>query len=59
LNGYFWLLQRGLIYRYLRRNSAAADLLSAGLDGLPAEQRDAEWLSPYRRHLDAVQALCG
>jgi len=55
----FWLLQRGLIYRYLGRNSAAADLLAAGLDELPAEQRDAEWLFHYQRHLDAVRALCG
>jgi transcriptional regulator with XRE-family HTH domain len=52
----FWTLQRGLIYRYLGRNQAAADLLTAGLDELPLEQRDAEWTGDYRRALAEVQA---
>ncbi|WP_171843072.1 helix-turn-helix domain-containing protein [Carbonactinospora thermoautotrophica] len=52
----FFTLQRGLTYRYLgrhdrARNGQAVAWLTAGLDGLPADQRRAEWAGEFVYHL--------
>ncbi|WP_158883912.1 helix-turn-helix domain-containing protein [Amycolatopsis anabasis] len=52
----FLQMQRGRAYRYLGRYQEAANLLAAGLDALPPEQRDAEWITSYRNDLGAVQS---
>lgn len=41
----------GLAYLALGRKVAAADHLRAGLEGLPEDQRDAEWTAEYREAL--------
>jgi hypothetical protein len=51
----FWLLEEGRVYRYLGRAGRAADLLTTGLDALPAEQQGAEWADDYRRDLAALE----
>lgn len=53
----FWLLEEGRVYRYLGRPGRAADLLTAGLDALPAEQQGAEWANTYRRDLAALEPV--
>ncbi|TCO57303.1 helix-turn-helix transcriptional regulator [Actinocrispum wychmicini] len=50
----FWLLEEGRVYRYLGRPVRAAELLTAGLDTLPAEQQAAEWADSYRRDLASL-----
>jgi hypothetical protein len=52
----FARLQEGLAHRYLargdcRRARLAAEYLTAGLDGLPEEQRGAEWAAEFVYHL--------
>lgn len=42
----------GLTYLALGDTAAAADNLRAGLNSLPADQRDAEWAAEYREALD-------
>jgi transcriptional regulator with XRE-family HTH domain len=49
-------LERGLVHGHLGRDQTAADLLAAGLDGLPPEQRQAEWTQSYRAEMQAVRA---
>lgn len=49
-------LERGLVQRQLDCNQAAADLITAGMAALLAEQRDAEWTLQYRRALAEAQA---
>lgn len=48
-------MQQGLAYQYLGRHNEAVELLTAGLDGLPAEMHHAEWVLYYR--LDQAQSL--
>ncbi|WP_242910902.1 transcriptional regulator [Actinomadura terrae] len=47
----FFRLYIGMMHRDIGEYSAAAALLIAGLDGLPADQLDAEWLGEYRAAL--------
>jgi hypothetical protein len=52
----FARLQEGLTHRYLargdcRRARLAVEYLTAGLDGLPEEQRGAEWAADFVYHL--------
>lgn len=44
----FLTMQRGLVMFYLRRYADAARLITAGLNGLPPDVRDAEWMDWYR-----------
>lgn len=46
----------GLVHLALGDNAEAAANLRAGLDGLPTEQRDAEWTREYRVALEQAQA---
>ncbi|GAB3808094.1 helix-turn-helix domain-containing protein [Micromonospora zhanjiangensis] len=46
----------GLAHQALGDNVTAADNLRAGLDSLPADQRDAEWTTEYRQAL--ASATC-
>ncbi|MFB8770941.1 helix-turn-helix transcriptional regulator [Nocardiopsis alba] len=46
----------GLVHLALGDHAEAADNLRAGLDGLPPEQRDAEWSREYRDALDEAEA---
>ncbi|MEY7972121.1 helix-turn-helix transcriptional regulator [Saccharomonospora xinjiangensis] len=56
----FWDLERGRAVCFLPgRAQQAADLLAAGLDALPPDQRAADWVMAYRRDLLAAQARCG
>jgi transcriptional regulator with XRE-family HTH domain len=56
----FWDLERGRALHLLPgRAQRAAELLAAGLDALPADQRAADWAEAYRRDLLAAQARCG
>ena len=48
----FWDLERGrALARLPGRQGRAAELLAAGLDALPVEQRAADWVAAYRRDL--------
>jgi len=46
----------GLAYLALGDRTTSVDNLRAGLEGLPADQRDAEWTQEYR---DALLAAAG
>ncbi|MCY9786771.1 helix-turn-helix transcriptional regulator [Nocardiopsis sp. EMB25] len=46
----------GLAHLALGDHAEAATNLRAGLDGLPPEQRDAEWAEEYREALDEAEA---
>lgn len=52
----FFRLQIGLAYLKLGDYRDAADHLGAGLDGLPEDQRAAEWADDYRGALAEAQA---
>ncbi|GAB2942377.1 hypothetical protein GCM10027280_33670 [Micromonospora polyrhachis] len=52
----FGYLNLGLAYLGLGDRKAAADNLRAGLDGLPADQCDAEWTVEYRAALTTARA---
>jgi tetratricopeptide (TPR) repeat protein len=52
-------LQRGLAYRYLGRNQAAAEWLAHGLDALPPESRSTEWTAWYVLQLAIVHLATG
>ncbi|MQS08047.1 helix-turn-helix domain-containing protein [Streptomyces alkaliphilus] len=47
----FFQMNIGMVSLSLDDHAAAADLLSEGLRGLPAEQRGAEWTTEYRTAL--------
>ena len=51
----YLMMQRGLAYRYLGRYRHAEELLSAGLDALPPEIRNAEWARKYHEDLEVVR----
>lgn len=56
----FWDLERGrALYMLPGREQKAVDHLTAGLDALPPEQASADWVSAYRRDLEAAQLRCG
>lgn len=44
----FFALQIGLAHLKLGDNQDAVDHLTAGLDALPVDQRDAQWAQEYR-----------
>lgn len=44
----FFMLEAGLVWTLLGGYGRAAELLSAGLAGLPAEMRESEWTGMYR-----------
>lgn len=52
----FFQLNIGLVYLELGEYATAADLLSAGLNGLPSDQQRAEWTAEYRASLTAARA---
>lgn len=56
LSSTFGYLNLGLAYLGLGDRASAVDNLRAGLDGLPADQRDAEWTVEYRAALTAAGA---
>lgn len=47
----------GLVHLALGDHVEAAENLRVGLDGLPPEQRGAEWSREYRKALDEAQAM--
>jgi tetratricopeptide (TPR) repeat protein len=51
----FHRLNIGLALLPLNRHSDAAQHLAAGLDGLPDDQRDAQWTAEYRAALDEAR----
>lgn len=56
----FWDLERGrALYMLPGRAQKAIDHLTAGLEALPPEQTSADWVSAYRRDLEAAQLRCG
>ncbi|GGK00479.1 hypothetical protein GCM10010123_32990 [Pilimelia anulata] len=60
----FFDIEQGRVYALLGEhepdgNRRAVDLLAAGLDALPAEQRGAEWAAEYRLHLAHALARAG
>lgn len=61
---WFWLLERGLTQLHAARwvnaraERAVADL-RAGLDGMPAELRRADWAAEYVTHLAAAHIYAG
>jgi hypothetical protein len=60
----FFSMEQGLVYQLLGEHDAAAntraiELLSGGLEALPAEQRDAEWAVMYRLELARALARAG
>ncbi|GAB3156246.1 hypothetical protein GCM10027290_53830 [Micromonospora sonneratiae] len=56
LSATFGRMNLGLAYLGLGDRTAAADNLRAGLSGLPADQRDAEWTAEYRAALTITGA---
>jgi transcriptional regulator with XRE-family HTH domain len=52
-------MQRGLACRYLGRFPQAVDLLTAGLDAIPAEVRRSEWAGQYLYQLAVTHAQAG
>ncbi|MBB5997713.1 helix-turn-helix domain-containing protein [Streptomonospora salina] len=52
----FFALNIGMVHASLGGHADAADHLRAGLDGLPPEQRDAEWTREYRDALNKARA---
>lgn len=55
---HYLAMQRGLAHLLLGRHASAVELLVAGLGGLPAESRRAEWAAGYQVHLaEAYRAL--
>lgn len=55
----YLVLQRGLAYRYLGRYARAVDLLTGGLEAMPAEVRQTEWVGSYVLQLAATHADAG
>lgn len=53
----FWDLERGRALAEIRPQRGA-DLLTAGLDALPEDQRHADWVEAYRRDLAAASDRC-
>lgn len=51
----FHRLNLGLAHAGLGQADVAADLLSSGLHGLPADQRGADWTEEYREALEKVR----
>lgn len=47
----FFQINIGMVYLGLNEYGEAADFLSSGLDGLPEDQRAAEWTGEYREAL--------
>lgn len=61
---WFWRLERGLAYRYMARwddghAAVAVAELRAGVDGMPAEMRGADWAAEYLVHLAGAHRDCG
>jgi hypothetical protein len=52
----FHRLNIGLAHLSLGEHADAADHITAGLDGLPEDQKDAEWSAEYRQALAAAQS---
>ncbi|MFC4564310.1 helix-turn-helix domain-containing protein [Nocardiopsis mangrovi] len=52
----FFSLNIGMVHASLGDHADAADHLQAGLDGLPPEQRGAQWTDEYREALAAARA---
>lgn len=46
----------GFVHLELGDHATAADLLATGLDGLPADQRHADWTTEYRDALRAARS---
>ena len=46
----------GLTQRAVGMHRDAVDSLTSGIDGLPVDQQNAEWLDEYRRALDYAEA---
>jgi tetratricopeptide (TPR) repeat protein len=55
----FLTAQRGLAQRYLHHHDRAVELLTAGLDRLPADIRGADWIGWYVVQLAAAYAAAG
>lgn len=59
----FFDLEAGVVLEILGDHERAAELLAAGLAGLPEDMREAEWTVPYRESLAAAagcpQPGCG
>ncbi|MEV1289040.1 helix-turn-helix transcriptional regulator [Micromonospora sp. NPDC049679] len=55
----FFALQRGLAQHYLGRHDRAAELLTAGLEGLPPDLRRSDWIGWYVLQLAAAHAAAG
>jgi transcriptional regulator with XRE-family HTH domain len=53
----FFQLYSGKVLGDLGEFGDAADLLRTGIDGIPADQRDAEWMREYRDALAAARDL--
>ncbi|TNY38251.1 helix-turn-helix domain-containing protein [Thermomonospora catenispora] len=51
----FFQLNIGIVHKEIGEYGDAAELLRAGLDGMPADQRDSEWLDEYRDALTEAQ----
>lgn len=61
---WYWSLERGLAHRYLARwdvgyVTSAVTELRAGVDGMPAEMRGADWAAEYLVHLTGAYADAG
>lgn len=52
----FYALEAGIVYQLLGDNAAAADLLRAGLAGLPPQMQAADWTAMYRKVLAEASA---
>lgn len=52
----FFQMNIGFVHLELGDHATAADLLATGLDGLPADQRHADWTTEYRDALRAARS---
>lgn len=61
---WYWQLERGLVHQHMAKHESrhaapAVEDLTAGLDGMPAGMRGADWAAEYRVHLARAQILAG
>ncbi|MEV5506837.1 helix-turn-helix domain-containing protein [Streptomyces orinoci] len=54
----FFQMNIGMVYLGLNKYTDAVDFLKEGLDGLPEDQRSAEWTGEYRQSLQQAVGAC-